>query len=182
MGETEIINVEVVLPEPPEGCAWIRVGQLHALVDSDMVEALSKHKWHIVSGYAMTNIRQPDGSWRSVAMHRIVNGTPDGLETDHINRERLDNRRCNLRTATRAQNARNVDNVEGSEVKYKGVRKKVRADSKLPYEARINRNGKRHSLGHFATAREAALVYDNAARVMFGEYAVLNFPEQAQEN
>lgn len=65
--------------------------------------ALSKHRWHLHSqGYASTNI-----NGRLVLMHRLIMGTPRGMDTDHINGDKLDNRRTNLRVCTHAQNQLN---------------------------------------------------------------------------
>ena len=52
-------------------------------------------------------------------LHRIVVGNiPSGLEVDHINGNKLDNRIENLRICSRIQNSRNTSNRKG---KFKGV-------------------------------------------------------------
>jgi len=74
-----------------------------AVVDADDYEYLAQFNWHLSDqGYALGTINK-----KRVRMHRIVNDTPDGFETDHINRNKLDNRRSNLRTATRSENTLN---------------------------------------------------------------------------
>lgn len=74
-----------------------------AIVDS--------YKWHLNShGYAVWR-GIVDGKKQTVRLHRLINGTPDGMITDHINRNRLDNRRENLRTCTQFENMQNSGSV-----------------------------------------------------------------------
>ena len=96
-----------------------------------------------------------------------------GSEVDHINRDKLDNRRSNLRLVTHTQNCVNaslrVTNTSG----FKGVnfyRGKY-------WRAYIRVNYRHISLGFFPTAEAAARAYDEAAREHFGEFAFLNFPD-----
>jgi len=109
-------------------------------------------------------------------MHRKVIKVPDNLLVDHINHNKLDNRKANLRPATTAQNTRNQakrqDRTFSS--KYKGVT--WRRDIKC-WQAKICVNVKSKYLGFFDSEVRAAKVYDRAARRYHGEFAVLNFPE-----
>lgn len=74
-------------------------------VDADDFEYLNQWKWHLSSGgYAVRSI---DGGNRKVLMHRVVAGTPEDMHTDHINRDKKDNRKSNLRVCTHAENMRN---------------------------------------------------------------------------
>jgi hypothetical protein len=74
------------------------------IVDDDNYEELHKYKWLCDTGYAVT---KGYPGVPKMKMHRLVNKTPEGFDTDHINRNRLDNRRCNLRTVTHQQNLYN---------------------------------------------------------------------------
>lgn len=92
-----------------------------------------------------------------------------GEFVDHIDGNRLNNKRSNLRLASRSQNGgnrkRNADNTSG----YKGV---VRENSKArPWAAKINIDGKQRRLGKFATPEEAFEAYCEAARRVYGEFA-----------
>jgi hypothetical protein len=66
------------------------------LVDDADYEWLSMWRWEYQSGYA---VRKEDG--RTIRMHREITDCPPGFDVDHINRNRLDNRRSNLRVVTR---------------------------------------------------------------------------------
>lgn len=91
------------------------------LVDDDDYEYFSQWKWHPHTGYATRRvlIKGTKNPYKNeiILMHRLINNTPEGLQTDHINRNRLDNRRKNLRSVTSTQNQRNVgrrkDNISG---------------------------------------------------------------------
>lgn len=135
--------------------------------DSDF-EWLSTLNWSSQkSGIVYTRI-----GGRHVQMHRLIMDAPESLEVDHINGNRLDNRRENLRLCTSSQNKCNRglrrDNTSG----YKGVswhkqRQKWSVRIKTPY-------GKYLSCGLFEDKREAALAYNKAALNFHGEFAHLN--------
>lgn len=95
-----------------------------AIVDDEDFEFLSQWKWHLhKDGYAARTQWLPDtgGKKKNFMMHRVLNKTPIGMHTDHINNIRLDNRRKNLRTATRAQNYMNQGKKKNTTSIYKGV-------------------------------------------------------------
>lgn len=73
-----------------------------AIVDDEDFDYLSQWKWHYKSGYAETQ-----NNCKHFYMHRIINKTPTGLLTDHINRNKLDNRKTNLRTGDKRLNSIN---------------------------------------------------------------------------
>jgi len=104
--------------------------------------------------------------------HRLVMGEPKGMQIDHINGNGLDNRKCNLRICTRAENRRNTKLLRTNKSGYIGVHFNKRQKRWI---AQIQLNRKTKHLGSFTSAREAAIHRDSVARVMFGEYARLNF-------
>ena len=117
-------------------------------------------------------------------MHRLILslGANKDIIVDHIDRNGLNNSRDNIRKCTRQQNTMNRKLRRDSVIPYKGVsynpnyRKRPRA-CRNPYMAKIGFEGKRHYLGIFATAEEAARAYDAKAKELHGEFAKLNFPE-----
>lgn len=148
------------------------------VVDDEDFDLVSPHKWcamptHHGGIYAM----HKNHRGLSVLMHRLIIGASTGEMVDHIDGDKLNNRRANLRRCTVAQNNQNCgirkNNVSG----FKGVGFLL---GKGKYQARIRHNGKRHYLGSFTNAKEAALAYDAAARKFHGEFARVNFPAQLQ--
>lgn len=142
-----------------------------ALVDSQDYPLISQYNWYLDEHprglcYAHTKIGR-----RTVRMHNMI--LPEAKpECDHRNGDGLDNRRCNLRSATRAQNTHNYHKIrkQGLSSKYKGVAYQGHRLTTRPWQARI---GRLH-LGYFASEEEAAAAYDRAAQQQRGEYARLN--------
>jgi hypothetical protein len=112
-------------------------------------------------------------------MHRIIAAADDDTCIDHINGDGLDNRRANLRPATRAQNAANRRPRAGGSSRFKGVHWS-KADNR--WVARIHSGGRDITLGRFLGEYDAARAYNRAAVRVYGEFAYLNpvpdYPEQ----
>lgn len=140
------------------------------IVDDADYEFLSQWSWHVLIGshvYAVRNSEPVNGKRRHILMHRVLCNTPDGMDTDHINGNSLDNRRANLRVATRNQNMHNrKPNAKGSS-KYKGVswHKQHRK-----WIVNIQVNKVKHFLGLFTDEKEAAMAYERRAKEEFGEF------------
>jgi len=117
-----------------------------------------------------------------VYLHRLVmkDYAVSKHEVDHINRDGYDNRRINLRFASRAENGRNTK-MRNTSTPYKGV-----TDTKRPLKKRfvvyapstVDGKRKAKNIGFYLTAEEAARAYDSAAIKEYGEFAYLNFPEE----
>lgn len=137
-------------------------------------ESVSAHKWHVTSGgYAA----RTDWTGARVYMHREINGTPDGMDTDHRNaKQRLDNTRGNLRTATTVQNTANASKRRGVSSQFKGVcfvmgKGENRVDRWVAY---VTHERKRTHLGYYVSELDAAFAYNLKAKELFGEFAKLN--------
>ena len=95
----------------------------------------------------------------------------DGKEIDHVNGDGLDNRRCNLRIATRSQNQMNRKPKRGASSRYKGV---FWSDDHKKWQSAAQLNKERYHLGFYNGEEEAAKAYNVFAAQHFGEYARLN--------
>lgn len=163
----------------------------HALVDNADYEWLSQWKWHFLmtypvgqQGYATRATYNPKTQKQTrLYMHRIILDVKPEEQVDHINGNRLDNRRANLRPAdhvTNLQNGKKGRPRHGvpKSSRFKGVVAKPPAKKgRKRWVATITVNRKTHFLGTFYDEREAALTYDRAAREFFGECARPNFPD-----
>jgi len=147
-----------------------------AKVDAEDFTWLSQLKWcasYSTSGfYALSGVNVY-GKKTTVTMHRLIMNIPrkNGLSVDHINHDGLDNRKCNLRVVTHAENMRNTRLRTDSSTGYKGVQK-----SRDKFMAMLTCHGKTHYIGSFDTPLEAALARDKVAIEVHGEFALLNFP------
>lgn len=145
-----------------------------ALVDDEDYERVACHRWYCEPhGYAA----RKDGD-RKVYMHRFVFDDPSVAQVDHINGDRLDNRRANLRAASSANNQRNRKKIYREQTsRFKGISFHPRTGTWFAY---ITVEGKRHSLGYHHDEIRAARIYDRAALHFFGEFARLNFPDDVE--
>lgn len=145
-----------------------------ALVDDADFEMVSHWKWSWEGRYAIRR-ETSGGRPRVCYLHRMLMLPGPGELVDHINGDKLDNRRCNLRIATKQQNARNGRSHAGSTSAFKGVSWDGRSGS---WRATITTSpGTLIDLGHFADEQSAARAYDDAASRCFGEFALPNFAE-----
>lgn len=144
------------------------------IVDADTFDELNSSKWHLDNrGYVVRSLpREKCGKRSAELMHRRVNKTPFGLETDHENGFKIDNTRRNLRPATPAQNKHNLKkrSTPTSSI-FKGVCFNKKTGQWL---ATIQYSSKLHYLGLFDFEIDAARAYNNEAKVRFGPFAKLN--------
>lgn len=160
-------------------------GQVTVVDDEDV--DLAQLKWYAFfaanysGGGAHLAARKvsADNGQQTTFLHRVVLARAIGRVLkrheypDHINRDPLDNRRSNLRLATRSENARNRNAQSNNVSGYKGVGWHKRSRK---WRAFITLNRKQRHIGHFDKAEDAARAYDKAARELHGEFARLNFP------
>lgn len=139
-----------------------------ALVDDSDYEILTQFKWcYSPTGYAVRGTRSRKEGWQKlIYMHRAVLETEANV--DHINGDKLDNRRENLRVATQGQNLMNTakrsDNISG----YKGV---SWDKEKRKWVAQIHYQGKHIHIGRYLTPIGASEAYRIKAKELFGEFA-----------
>lgn len=135
----------------------------YAIVDAADYVKLSKFPWYYgFRGYAMRSKVMRDGSRKTVSMHREILGALESQEVDHINGDRLDNRRSNLRVISRSANLHNRGAYGPS--KEKGVSFDVRKNC---WRAEIGKNGKRIWLGYHKTKESARDAYRKASKKLY---------------
>lgn len=149
-----------------------------AIIDDEDFERVNLYSWSVDfsrsvhTAYAETNIKKPNGKKTTLYLHRLILNPGPNLEVDHINGNGLDNRKENLRVATRNENARNLPKQKRNTSGFKGV------DWHKPtqkWRAKLSHNSKTIHLGLFDNPRHAAICYDLWALFFYGEYARLNF-------
>lgn len=155
-----------------------------ALIDEADYELIKDYTWHFGDAYAQTSVVvgriNGANARRGVKMHRLIMSAKENEEVDHINGDRLDNRRSNLRVCTHKQNGRNKHRNARNTSGFKGVSLKKRGPNNMKcWYASIGVSGKRLYLGYYYTAIEAAEAYDQAAIEHHGEYASLNGARRA---
>ena len=136
------------------------------IFDNDDEALISKHTWSFSGEYPRTTI-----NGKSVILNLVLFPGANG-EIDHINGDKTDYRRANLRIATHSQNNQNKGLRRDSTTGYKGVCFDKRSKRFIAY---INANKKRTYLGYFDDKEKAAKAYDEAALRLHGEFARLNF-------
>ena len=160
-----IVLIDVSTKRFPDRYAVIDEEDFHKVIDG-------RGKWFAIKGsntlYACRKQKEK--------MHIAVMGEKNGFVVDHIDWNGLNNRRSNLRHASCSQNQGNAPKRRKGTSRFKGVSWYTSANK---WGANImgTKNGKRRYLGLFVSDIEAAKAYDQAAKELFGPFAVLNFPD-----
>jgi len=151
-----------------------------AIVDDEDFEELSQHSWHSKRSctreekYYATRSMKLIGKYRPwVMMHQQIMGDLEGFEIDHVDGNTLDNRRCNLRFATRSQNCQNRKKLKNTVSKYRGVYRSRSKSKPWKTQLSVNTNSipKNIHIGYYETEMEAAIAYDIEALKRYGEFA-----------
>ena len=140
------------------------------LLDDDISERIVNLPWSCAVGNSVY-LNRSNG--KSFPITRLIMGKKEGFIVDHINRDAHDNRRENLRFATKQQNNCNRKIKRNNTSGYKGVYHNLRSAYR-PWIASVTLNGKRKYSKGFATPREAAEEYNRMAKEIHGEFASLN--------
>jgi hypothetical protein len=165
----------------PKGAVAIPVGNYVALVDATDGELVRAYRWRPKDGgnihgekiYAVAHV-----GGRCIWMHRLIAGTPAGLETDHANGDSLDNRRGNLRPATRSQNLANRSKPRRSTPSSSSFKGVYWDRPCRKWRTVIRIEGRSKHLGRYDSEIDAARAYDVAALAAWGEFAKPNFPNE----
>ncbi|MCE7073705.1 HNH endonuclease [Dyadobacter sp. CY327] len=140
-------------------------------VDNEDFDFLNQWKWYVTAcGYAARH-DYSNKQKKQIMMHHLLVAREPGMHTDHINRDRLDNRRENLRVCSAKNNLQNKKAPNGK--KFKGVYE-CKGKTKTTWKALMRPGGKFIHLGVYNSEIEAARAYNTAAVKQYGEYAYLN--------
>lgn len=169
------------LPMPPVN--RLREIQLQgnhiAIVSADDHAELRKYNWYAKpshtgvdydSGWYAACMVTKGGRRTVLYMHRLITNAPPHLHVDHVDGNGLHNWRENLRLCEPYYNTATVRRLSSSG--YRGVEKVGNR-----WRARIKGKHGRH-IGYFDTAEQAARAYDRAALELWGDFAILNFPDE----
>lgn len=159
---------------PPYAEIYVGDG-LFAICDWSDWPTVRSHRWNLSTRtkspfYAITNIRT-ETHRTTTTMHQMILPCPAGSMPDHINGNGLDNRRQNLRVATKQQNAFNQRLNSRNNSGFRGVCWDRQHGA---WRATIRIKQKRIHLGRFAEKIDAARAYNVAAKEMIGEFAKIN--------
>lgn len=155
-----------------------------ALVDDDDYARISKYKWQN-KGYAERTHYLGGGRKNkksmTIFMHREVNRTPKDMYTDHINMNKLDNQKLNLRDCTLSQNNINRLKPNNNTSGYKGVTwARSHNKWKVATSVTIGSTQKRIFVGYFDDKIKAAQAYDATIKKYFGDFALPNIDGRVQ--
>lgn len=176
--------MKTVIARATPGQKAMGLGDLEIWVDDEDYEEVSKYQWKRTGLYAHTSVspRQFPGH-SHLFMHRLIMKAEPGQLVDHIDGNRLNNSKSNLRLCSLSENSHNRARRDQLRTKKNGAvvpytsRYKGVSGREGAWSAKISANHKAYHLGTFRTEEDAARAYDDAARRLHGEFARLNFPE-----
>lgn len=143
-----------------------------AVIDAADAPLVEGFNWYSLvedhTAYAMRSAPSVGGKQKGILMHRALLSAPDDFEVDHIDGSGLNNRRSNLRIATKAQNMRNCRRSRANVSGFKGVAWHARTGK---WQVHIRDNGRQVYLGLFVSPEDAHKIYVEAAERIYGAFA-----------
>jgi hypothetical protein len=164
----------------------IKGGYVDTIVDDEDYKWAKNYTWILIGrGYAArqkySHSIKGKSFYKKPYLHREIMNATTGQEIDHINGNKLDNRKENLRFCSRNNNMFNKHKQKSKNGKpttsiYKGVRKAHPSTGMKTKQwiASITKNNKLYHIGYFKTEKDAALAYNMKANEFFKEFACLN--------
>ena len=135
------------------------------IIDIEDIKKIKKYKWHYDCGYCTTTIQEKNKKY-NMKIHRLIMGFPDS-NIDHINRNKLDNKKINLRCVGQSVN---TYNNRMKSTNTSGVTGVVWVKRKNKWGANIGHQNKLYNLGHFTDKQDAINVRKEAELKFYGEY------------
>lgn len=148
-----------------ESIIRVQIGVETIVVDESDAHLFEVGAWYIDKGYARRNMMGPNGQEKEY-LHRLILGASEGVMVDHVDGDRRNNTRSNLRLCTHGENMVNRKIHRSNKCGLKGVY----AD-RNKWRAQITVKGKQHHLGSFDTKELAHAAYLAAAERLHGEFA-----------
>jgi len=151
---------------------------LETIIDDEDFDRLRHYKYRFDGGYAVRTLPIKEKGYKTnyKLHHDIVGKPPKGMHVDHINRNKLDNRKENLRIVTPSENVMNKTVRKDCVSGYKGVVLCKSRNSYKQWRAHIQNTvtKKLECVGYFETLKEAVIAYNKRAEELRGKFAVLN--------
>lgn len=163
----------------------IKIKNKECIIDKEDFKKIINYTWYLdKDGYAIgCTRRDKNGKQKNFKMHRIILNclTKEDIIIDHINRNKLDNRKENLRICTQIQNSRNKEvNYNKESSIYKGIYKNKNKQYNS-WIVRIGYNGKQLTLGSYLSEIAAANCYNYYAKLFYKDFASLNDVETMED-
>lgn len=131
---------------------------------------VSRYRWsRMKNGYFRTSLGSRKAGHE--LLHRLIMQPPEGMVVDHIDGDKSNCCRENLRICSNADNTKNSSIHRTNTTGYKGVSYDPRRNI---WSARICDGNQKMYIGSFNSPEKAAEAYDNAALEIHGEYAKTN--------
>lgn len=134
-----------------------------AIINVEVIDVVLQYKWHLHGGYVFSN--------QVGLLHRFLMNPSDDMVVDHINHNKLDNRRENLRVCTAHQNSMNQSKRCNNTSGVTGI---VWDKLRNKWKAQICINSKTKHLGYYTTKEEAIEARRQAEIEYFGEFTPNN--------
>lgn len=141
------------------------------LFDSSDIDLLNNRYWYVDDYGYLTNAITTNNKTKYYKFHRLVVGAQHGQIVDHINRDKRDNRKQNLRICTRKENSRNLGIRSNNTSGINGV---YWDKDRMKWVAKIGVDGKSILIGRYKTKEDAKCARRNAEKQYFGEFAPIN--------
>lgn len=145
------------------------------LIDKDDIENVTQYTWYIQKNGYVARKTKKNRMNKTIYLHRSIYGITCSKEVDHINRNKLDNRKENLRVCNHIDNQHNMKPATGLTSKYKGVCWDKRRKA---WRMRLKCNDKEAICEYYKNEISAANAYNYWAKIYFGEFAYVNKVEE----
>ena len=135
--------------------------------DLEDFDKIKEYNWFYSNGYVVSSVYLGNNNSKSITLSRLITDASKGYVVDHINHDKRDNRKINLRIVTVSQNGMNMIPPQDKEYECRGIEFNLKVNK---WAARISVNKKRISLGYFDILEDAVAARKKAEEKYYGEY------------